>query len=98
MVGCTYMEQSVHDRMREDWNARAVEDAYFYVAFGRREQQNDEFFETATEVLAWLEGEMRRLASPAETCRALEIGCGPGRLMLPLSAHFAEVHGVDVAD
>ena len=29
---------------------------------------------------------------------ALEIGCGPGRLMRPLSRHFAEIHGVDVSD
>ena len=30
--------------------------------------------------------------------RALEIGCGPGRLMRPLSRHFGEIHGVDVSD
>jgi SAM-dependent methyltransferase len=30
--------------------------------------------------------------------RALEIGCGPGRLMVPMSRHFGEIHGVDVSD
>ena len=30
--------------------------------------------------------------------RALEIGCGPGRLMKPLSRNFGEIHGVDVSD
>ncbi|HEY2843004.1 MAG TPA: class I SAM-dependent methyltransferase, partial [Bryobacteraceae bacterium] len=30
--------------------------------------------------------------------KALEIGCGPGRLMRPMSRHFAEIHGVDVSD
>jgi len=30
--------------------------------------------------------------------RALEIGCGPGRLIKPLSRHFSEIHGVDVSD
>ena len=29
---------------------------------------------------------------------ALEIGCGPGRLLRPLSHHFTEIHGVDVSD
>src|SRR5881227_2023381 len=29
---------------------------------------------------------------------ALEIGCGPGRLLRPLSRHFGEIHGVDVSD
>ena len=30
--------------------------------------------------------------------RALEIGCGPGRLMWFMAAHFGEIHGVDVSD
>ena len=84
--------------MRSDWNDRASEDAYYYVAFGRRQQEDREFFQTATGVIAWLEEEMRRLQGAPETRRALEIGCGPGRLMRPLSAHFAEIHGVDVSD
>ncbi|MDP9115169.1 MAG: class I SAM-dependent methyltransferase, partial [Acidobacteriota bacterium] len=29
--------------------------------------------------------------------RALEIGCGSGRLMRPMSRHFLEIHGVDVS-
>jgi len=31
-------DPQVLDRMRSDWNQRASEDAYYYVAFGRREQ------------------------------------------------------------
>ncbi len=30
--------------------------------------------------------------------KALEIGCGPGRIMRPLSTDFAEIHGIDVSD
>jgi SAM-dependent methyltransferase len=84
--------------MRTDWNARASEDAYYYAACGRRRQEEGEFFQTAAEVLAWLDEEIRYLDAPPETCRALEIGCGPGRLMRPLSRRFAEIHGVDVSD
>ncbi|MBZ5621442.1 MAG: class I SAM-dependent methyltransferase [Acidobacteriia bacterium] len=84
--------------MRSDWNDRASEDAYYYAAFGRRKQEDRQFFQTAAAVVAWLEDEMRRLDGSAEAGRALEIGCGPGRLMRPLSAHFAEIHGVDVSD
>jgi SAM-dependent methyltransferase len=82
-------------QMRADWNARASEDANYYVAFGRREQDNNEFFATAADVLRDLEGQLPRL--PGRDA-ALEIGCGPGRLMRPMSRHFAEIHGVDVSD
>jgi ubiquinone/menaquinone biosynthesis C-methylase UbiE len=85
--------------MREDWNARAREDAGYYVAFGRREQDDAGFFATATPVINILEGELRRVPAKDRThWRALEIGCGPGRLMRPMSRHFAEIHGIDVAD
>ncbi len=86
-------------RMREDWNARAREDAGYYVAFGRRDQDEAGFFATATEVINSLESELRRV--PLEQrggWKALEIGCGPGRLMRPMSRHFLEIHGVDVSD
>ena len=89
----------VRARMREDWNARAAEDAHYYVAFGRRNQSGEEFFDTAREQVRGLMLEMRRLpAARARARRALEIGCGPGRLMKPLSAAFGEIHGVDISD
>jgi SAM-dependent methyltransferase len=92
-------DSEVSARMREDWNSRAREDAGYYVAFGRRDQDDAGFFATATEVINSLEWEMRR-APQVERARwrALEIGCGPGRLMRPMARHFAEIHGVDVSD
>jgi SAM-dependent methyltransferase len=85
--------------MRDDWNARAREDASFYVACARREQSDADFFATATEVINGLETELRRVpATQRSAWKALEIGCGPGRLMRPMSRHFAEIHGVDVSD
>jgi SAM-dependent methyltransferase len=89
----------VRSTMREDWNRRAVEDANYYVAFGRRDQENTEFLSTASEVLRAIEPELKRLppGNPRNR-RALEIGCGPGRLLRPMSRHFGEIHGVDVSD
>jgi SAM-dependent methyltransferase len=86
--------------MRADWNERAREDANYYVAFGRRDQDDNEFLSTATDVIRDLEGELKRLPPgvPVATRRALEIGCGPGRLMRPMSRHFGEIDGVDVSD
>src|SRR6266566_3423194 len=90
----------VNERMRADWNKRAREDAHYYVAFGRRDQDDDEFLSTAADVVRDLEGELKRLPReiPAHSRRALEIGCGPGRLMHPMSRYFGEIHGIDVAD
>ena len=93
------MTETPEARMREDWNARAREDANYYVAFGRRGQPSDEFFSTAEEMVRAFERELRRLPpGNPRARRALEIGCGPGRLMLPLSRHFGEIHGVDISD
>jgi ubiquinone/menaquinone biosynthesis C-methylase UbiE len=91
---------SVSERMRADWNERAREDAHYYVAFGGRDQDEAEFLATAADVLRSIEAQLKRLPANANrrTWRALEIGCGPGRLIKPLSRHFGEIHGVDVSD
>jgi SAM-dependent methyltransferase len=92
-------DSEVSERMREDWNARAREDAGYYVAFGRRDQDDAGFFATATAVINGLEAELRRVPIGERIgWKALEIGCGPGRLMRPMSRHFVEIHGVDVSD
>jgi ubiquinone/menaquinone biosynthesis C-methylase UbiE len=92
-------EPNVLQQMRSDWNDRALEDAYYYVAFGRREQEDEEFFATAADVVRALEIELKRLpAGDHRSRRALEIGCGPGRLMRPMSWNFGEIHGCDVSD
>src|SRR5271169_356608 len=93
-------ELEVLDQMRSDWNARAREDVRYYVAFGRRGQQDEEFFASAADVVHVLEEELKRLPpgiSP-EARRGLEVGCGPGRLLRPMSRNFGEIRGVDVSD
>jgi SAM-dependent methyltransferase len=92
-------DSDLSQQMRADWNQRAIEDAYYYVAFGRRNQDDDEFFTTADAVVRGLEEELRRFPhGDRRSRRALEIGCGPGRLMRPMSWNFGEIHGVDVSD
>jgi ubiquinone/menaquinone biosynthesis C-methylase UbiE len=91
------VDRNVEDRMRAEWNERALEDAHYYVAFGRRDQDDEEFFATAKDLVRELTAELKRLPSSSRE-RALEIGCGPGRLLRPMSRHFAEIHGVDVSD
>jgi SAM-dependent methyltransferase len=90
---------AVNDRMREDWDRRAREDASYYVAFGRRRQSREEFLASAGDVLRSLREEYRRFPPGTDfrTFTTLEIGCGPGRLMAALSADFGRLHGVDVS-
>ena len=87
------------DKMRADWNRRAKEDANFYVAFANQKQSEEDFLATAAETVGTLEAEFFRLPpAPVAQRRGLEIGCGPGRLMLPMSRHFGEIHGVDISE
>ncbi|MEX2302904.1 MAG: class I SAM-dependent methyltransferase [Bryobacterales bacterium] len=91
--------EPVNERMREDWDRRAREDASYYVAFGRRRQTREEFLSSAGDVLRSLREEYRRFP-PRTNFRelaALEIGCGPGRLMAALSEDFGRLFGVDVS-
>ena len=92
-------DAEVSQQMREDWDRRAREDARYYVAFGRREQTAEEFFATATEVLHAIRFELRRFppSTDPSSLAALEIGCGPGRLLVPLSRVFGRIVGVDVS-
>ena len=93
------MSEQVVEQMRADWNARATEDANYYVAFGRRDQDEEGFDATGDEIVHGLKWEMRRLPEGNQRVRrALEIGCGPGRLLKPMSTLFGEIHGVDISD
>ena len=91
--------EDIQQRMRADWDTRARIDASYYVAFGRPGQDYEEFLSTAGDILFTLREEYRRFAPGTDTRRltALEVGCGPGRLLVPLSEDFGEIHGVDVS-
>jgi SAM-dependent methyltransferase len=88
----------IAQRMRDAWNRMAREDARYYIAFGRRKQEDEEFAANAADVVRRIGEEFARLEPVPEARRFLEIGCGIGRLMAPLSAHCGEIHGVDIAD
>jgi SAM-dependent methyltransferase len=88
---------TILERMRRDWDRRAREDANFYAGFVRRKQSPADFFASAPDTVRTLEAELVRLPLSASPRHALEIGCGPGRLMGAMAGHFDEVHGVDIS-
>ena len=85
----------IASKMRQDWNRRASQNARFWIAtddFRSDEAFADSGEETARSLLELLPRDQ------VEDWRALEIGCGIGRVLRPLSRSFAELRGVDVSD
>jgi SAM-dependent methyltransferase len=88
-------------RHQRDWEDLGELDPYWAVLahperrFGRWDL--DEFFRTGAEEIARLEAEMQRLGYPARRERALDFGCGVGRLTRALATHFRRSFGVDVS-
>jgi len=87
-------------KMRQDWDTRARENARHYVATGKSEWTDEEFFrsgektvseEILTDMTNICQGKM-----PLDM-RVLEIGCGAGRVTRALARVFGEVHAVDVS-
>jgi SAM-dependent methyltransferase len=88
------------EKMREDWDARARENARYYVATGRTDWTDDEFFASGEKAIA--EDVLTDMTNVCQgkdpkQMRVLEIGCGAGRCTRALANLFGEVHAVDVS-
>jgi SAM-dependent methyltransferase len=93
------LEQQL-ENMRREWDARARENARHYVATGRSDWTDEEFFASGeravsedilTDMINVCQGKA------PEQMRVLEIGCGAGRVTRALAKRFGEVHAVDVS-
>jgi len=88
------------EKMRQDWDARARENARHYVDTSRTDWTDETFFasgeqQVAEDILTDM-GNICQGKDPA-TMRILEIGCGAGRLTRAFSNVFGEVHAVDIS-
>src|ERR1700728_2926856 len=87
-------------KMRDDWDQRAKENARYYVNTATLEWTDEAFFASgertvAEEILTDL-GNICQ-GKPQREMKVLEIGCGAGRVTRALANLFGEVHGVDVS-
>jgi ubiquinone/menaquinone biosynthesis C-methylase UbiE len=90
----------ITQKMREEWDQRALENARHYVANGRTEWNDDEYFESGREnvrreILTDM-GNICQGRDPKELT-VLEIGCGSGRITRALSELFGQVYAVDIS-
>jgi ubiquinone/menaquinone biosynthesis C-methylase UbiE len=88
------------EKMRRDWDARARENARYYVATGRTEWSDEEFFASGEKAVADdILTDMINICQGKDpkAMRVLEIGCGAGRITRALANLFGEVHAVDVS-
>jgi SAM-dependent methyltransferase len=88
------------EKMREDWDQRARENARYYVASGQEQWSDEEYFRSGEvnverEVLTDM-GNICQGKDPRQM-RVLEIGCGTGRITRALAKQFGEVYGVDIS-
>ena len=87
--------------MAEHWDARAQEDCYYYVACEQKDH-GDAFWSGGADIVSYVANsfDMWNPTDPGaeeQPSRALEIGCGPGRLMAHMGKRMTEVYGVDVS-
>jgi len=86
------------ERMRRDWDARAAQDAEYYV---RTPDESGTGFDESGRVS--YEQEIQPFldllldGKPPAECRMVEIGCGVGRMTRWIATNFQEVHGVDIS-
>lgn len=94
------MDPIILDKMRKDWDERARENARYYVATGKTDWTDEEFFASGERTVAEeIQTDMINVCQGKEPreMRVLEIGCGAGRVTRALAGLFGEVHGIDVS-
>ena len=88
------------EKMKEEWDVRARENARHYVDTSRTDWTDDDFFASGEKAIAEdILSDMINICQGRDPkqMRILEIGCGAGRLTRALGKIFGEVHAVDVS-
>ena len=88
------------EKMRQDWDRRARENARHFVDTSKTAWSDNEFFAAGEQAIREdILTDMINICQGKDpkSMRVLEIGCGAGRLTRALSSMFGEVHAVDVS-
>jgi SAM-dependent methyltransferase len=89
------------DELQRHWDELGRQDPLWAIAtHGQKDGgrwEVEEFFATGREQVAKALAHVASLGFPLPRRRALDFGCGVGRLTQALAEHFDEVYGVDIA-
>lgn len=96
----TELDPSLLEKMRNEWDQRATQNARHFIATGNAEWNTEEFFNSGRlnvffEILTDLGNVCQ--GKSAKDMNVLEIGCGAGRMTRALSEVFGQVYAVDVS-
>jgi 2-polyprenyl-3-methyl-5-hydroxy-6-metoxy-1,4-benzoquinol methylase len=83
-------------RMRKDWDERARQDAMHYIMTDRSDWSLAEFLQSGeNDIVRFVDPflESRRVGRES----ALDVGCGIGRLAVPLARRFTQVDALDIS-
>jgi SAM-dependent methyltransferase len=87
--------------LQRRWNEAGKQDPFWAVLSDPDKKGNrwqvDEFFQTGVDEIRPLMGYLDSLGIPLRRTRALDFGCGPGRLSQALGEFFEQVDGVDIS-
>jgi len=87
--------------LQRNWDLLGRADPLWAVLFDPAKRGNrwrpEEFFATGRQEVARLLADLERLGVRVHGGRALDFGCGAGRLTQALAEHFEQVDGVDIA-
>lgn len=88
-------------KLQKNWNAFGKTDPLWAILTVSEKMGNkweiEEFFRTGVQEIDTVMGHVRSLNYQVTHQRALDFGCGVGRLSQALANHFEEVAGIDIA-
>jgi ubiquinone/menaquinone biosynthesis C-methylase UbiE len=86
------------ESMRQEWDARARKDAFYYIASWRKDWDVSDFLKSGEEDYKRLVKPMLERGSFSPEGKAmLELGCGAGRMTHAFAARFGRVLALDVS-
>ena len=85
--------------MKTDWNLRAKRNPFYFVRTVKNQSEEDFWESGYADRNAILESKSikERFGKRSDNLKVLEIGCGIGRILIPMSEKFQESIGIDIS-